>query len=110
MVNHKELSTRVRANLNYKYKPAEIDVIVKEVVSVLLDCVSNGEDINIHGLGKFHARYIKGKKISKTGIPWLKDKEFEIPDRVHLGFSPSAAANRIVGKLIDKAKQEKTEK
>lgn len=102
MLNTKELITRVRANLNYKYKPAEIDQILKIVVDTVLDATSNGEDVSIHGLGKFHARFIKGKKISNTGIVWLAGKEFLIPDRYHLGFKSSDAANRTVGKLIEK--------
>jgi nucleoid DNA-binding protein len=102
MLNTKELINRARANLAYKYKPAEIEQILKIVVDTVLDATSNGEDVSIHGLGKFHARFIKGKRISNTGIAWLKDKEFNIPDRYHLGFKPSDAANRIVGKLIEK--------
>lgn len=102
MLNTKELITRVRSNLNYKYKPAELDQILKTVVETVLDATSNGEDVSIHGLGKFHARFIKGKRISNTGISWLKDKEFNIPDRYHLGFKPSDAANRTVGTLIEK--------
>jgi nucleoid DNA-binding protein len=102
MLNTKELITRTRANLAYKYKPAEIEQILKIVVETILDATSNGEDVSLHGLGKFHARFIKGKKISNTGISWLKDKEFIIKDRYHLGFRPSDAANRTVGKLIEK--------
>ena len=102
MLNTKELITRTRANLAYKYKPAEIEQILNSIVEIVLDATSNGEDCSIHGLGKFHARFIKGKKISNTGISWLKDKEFNIPDRYHLGFKPSDAANRAVGKLIEK--------
>lgn len=102
MLNQKELTSRVRANLAYKYKASDIDQIVKCVVSTILDATSNGEDVSVHGLGKFYGRFIKGKKISKTGIPWLQNKEFSIPDRYHLGFAPSDAANRQVNNLITK--------
>jgi|ERR1035437_462752 nucleoid DNA-binding protein len=110
MLNTKELITRTRANLAYKYKPAEIEQILKIVVDTILDATSNGEDVSLHGLGKFHARFIKGKKIGNTGIAWLKGKEFTIPNRYHLGFKPSDAANRIVGKLIDKIDKKPEEK
>ena len=109
MLNTKELITRVRANLEYKYKPAELEQVLKIVVDTILDATSNGEDVSLHGLGKFHARFIKGKRISNTGIAWLKDKEFIIKDRYHLGFKPSDAANRAVGKLIDKIDIKKSE-
>jgi nucleoid DNA-binding protein len=102
MINQKELSTRVRSNLNYKYKTVDIDQIIRSAVDVILDAAANGEDTSVHGLGKFYARFIKGKTISKTGIAWLKDKEFIIRNRYHLGFSPSDSANRVVGKLIEK--------
>jgi nucleoid DNA-binding protein len=106
MINQKELSSRIRSNLNYKYKAADIDLILRTAVDIILDAASNGEDTSVHGLGKFYARFIKGKKISKTGISWLKDKEFIVPDRYHLGFSPSDSANRSVAKLIDKIEQD----
>lgn len=102
MINQKELSNRIRSNLNYKYKASDIDLILRSAVDIVLDAASNGEDTSVHGLGKFYARFIKGKKISKTGISWLKDKEFIVPDRYHLGFSPSDSANRKVAELIEK--------
>lgn len=102
MLNTKEVIARIRADLSYTHKAADIEKIISSLVKVVLDATSNGEDTSIHGLGKFHARFIKGKKISNTGIAWLKDKEFDIPNRYHLGFKPSDAANRTVGKLIEK--------
>ena len=102
MLNQKELTSRVRANLAYKYKASEIDQIIKCTVATILDAASNGEDVSVHGLGKFYGRFIKGKQIKKTGIPWLQNKEFSIPDRYHLGFAPSDAANRVVSSLISK--------
>ncbi len=102
MLNTKELISRTRSSLAYKYKPAEIEQILSIIVDTVLDATANGEDVSIHGLGKFHARFIKGKRISNTGIEWLKNKEFTIPDRYHLGFRPSDAANRKVGTLIDR--------
>ena len=110
MLNTKEVISRIRADLNYSYKPAEIEKIMSSLVRIILDASSNGEDTSIHGLGKFHARFIKGKKIGNTGIAWLKDKEFIIPDRYHLGFKPSDAANRVVDKLIDKIDKKPEEK
>lgn len=102
MINHKDLSNRIRSSLNYKYKVTDIDQILRSAVDVILDANSNGEDVSVHGLGKFYARYIKGKQIKKTGISWLSGKEFTIPNRYHLGFSPSEAANKKVAELINK--------
>jgi nucleoid DNA-binding protein len=102
LLNTKELITRTRSSLAYKYKPAELEQILKVVVETILDATSAGEDVSLHGLGKFHARFIKGKRIGNTGIMWLKGKEFIIPSRYHLGFKPSDAANRRVGTLIDR--------
>lgn len=109
MLNTKEVISRIRADLNYSYKPAEIEKVIDSLVRIVLDASSNGEDTSIHGLGKFHARFIKGKRISNTGIAWLAGKEFIIKDRYHLGFKPSDAANRTVGKLIDKIDTKKPE-
>lgn len=102
MLNQKELTSRIRVNLAYKYKAADIELIIKSAVTTILDATSNGEDVSVSGLGKFYGRFIKGKQIKKTGIPWMQDKEFVIPDRYHLGFAPSDAANRTVNSLITK--------
>ncbi len=106
MINQKELLSRVRASLAYKYKLTEIDQIIKCTVATVLDATSNGEEVSINGLGKFYGRFIKGKQIKKTGIPWLQNKEFSIPDRYHLGFAPSDSANRTVSSLINKVEKD----
>ena len=72
---------------------------------VVIDATSYGEEVGIPGLGKFYGRYIKGKKIKKTGIVWMQGKEYIIPDRFNLGFNPSERANRLVNRLIEKTKE-----
>ena len=102
MLNKKDLINRTRTELNFKYRVVDIEEVLDATVKTIVDAVSNGEDVSIPELGKFFARFIKGKQISKTGIPWLKGKKFDIPDRFRLGFNPSNKANDQVGTIINK--------
>lgn len=104
MLNQQEIIARIRTTTGYKYSQHDITDIIKALTLVVLDATANGEDCSLTGLGKFYSRFIKGKKISKTGIPWLSNKEFTIPDRYHLGFSPASTANKKVNTLSDKIK------
>lgn len=105
MLNQQELISRVRTSLKYKYSQEVVSDIVKSLTATVIDAVSNGEECSLLGLGKFYSRFIKGKKIKKTGIPWLQNKEFTIPDRYHLGFSPSSLANKKVNTISEKLKK-----
>ena len=96
---------RLKIQLKGKYTIAQLDEIVRSVVDTVVEATSNGEDVNVPGLGKFYPRFIKGKTIKNTGIEWLKGKEYTVPNRYHLGFSPTDSANRRVGDLIKKTEQ-----
>lgn len=102
MLSQKDLVMRLKIQLKSKYTIAQLDEIVRSVVDTVVEAASNGEDVNVPGLGKFFPRYIKGKIIRNTGIEWLKGKEYTVPNRYHLGFSPTDSANRRVGDLIKK--------
>lgn len=96
MLNKKDLTHRVKQQLSAKYKIQEIEEIIDTIFSTIADAVSNGEDISVSNFGKFFARFIKGKRIQRTGIQWMQDKEFIIKDRFHLGFKPSSILNKNI--------------
>jgi len=105
MLNQQELIARIRVSLNYKYSQQDVNDIIKALTLAVLDATANGEECSLLGLGKFYSRFIKGKQIKKTGIPWLQNREFTIPDRYHLGFAPSSTANKKVNTISEKIKQ-----
>lgn len=109
MINQKEITSRLRTQLGYRYSQPDIDIILRTFVSVIVDAVSHGEDVNIVGLGKFYGRFIKGKHIAQTGLDWIKDKQFTIPNRFRLGFRPAQRANKQVEQLIEKVTVPKQE-
>ena len=102
MLNQRDLLNRVNERLGNQYKPRDLDIICREIFGCILDATQNGEDVAITNFGKFFARFIKGKTIMKAGIPWLRGKQYTIPNRFRLGFSGSFHANRRVATLIDK--------
>ena len=102
MVNKKELAIRMRTQMQYKYKPAEIEQMLDVLTETILDSVSNGEEVSFPNFGKFYARHFKQKTIKKNGIPWLKDKEFISPERFLFGFRPSNHSNERVSQLSKK--------
>ena len=102
MVNKRALIERMRSQLQYKYKPIEIEQMLDVFTETILNAVENGEDVSFPNFGKFFARHIKGKIIKKNGIPWLKDHEYTVPERFLFGFRPSSYSNERMGQLIKK--------
>lgn len=101
-VNKEEVAARVKAKLGLRgIDEKDLTRICDAMFETVLDAVKNGEDVVISDFGKFYARFIRGKTITETGIPWIKGK-YIIPDRLRLGFKGSIKAHKAVGRLMSK--------
>jgi len=109
MVNKKDLVGRIRSQLQYKYKPAELELMISAIVDTILNACENGEEVSIPNFGKFYPRHVKGKTIKQNGISWLQGKEFTVPDRFLFGFKPSSFSNDRVNQLTKKINKTKSD-
>lgn len=101
MLNKAAIVERLKEALGYKYPTKELTEIIEQFSAVILDAISNGEEVYISSFGKFFIRVSKPREIKNAGIPWLKGKTFSSKQKLKMGFRPSSAANRQIISLYE---------
>lgn len=100
-MNQKAIVSKIREITKNQVLVKDIDLVVSAFTDVVVNAVSSGQEVFIKNLGKFYPKYFKGKKISKAGIPWLRDKDIIAKPNFKLGFSSNKNANRKVSTLLE---------
>lgn len=101
MLNKAAIVERLKESLAYKYQTKELTEIIEKFSDVVLDAISNGEEVYISSFGKFFVRVSKSREIKNAGIPWLKGKTFTSKQKLKMGFRPSSTANRQIVTLYE---------
>lgn len=108
MLNKQAFIDRVKENLKAKYTSKELTDIVETYNNLILDALSNGEEIFISGFGRFYVKVSKARVIKNAGIAWMQGKNFSSKEKLKIGFRPSRTANDQLTKLhqnlVDKNK------
>jgi nucleoid DNA-binding protein len=96
MLNKAAIVERLKESLGYKYQTKDLTEIVEKFSDVILDAISNGEEVYISSFGKFFVKVSKPREIKNAGIPWLKGKTYSSKEKLKIGFRPSSTANRQI--------------
>ena len=99
MLNKHAFIDRVKDNLKTKYTAKELTEIIEMYNSLVLEALSNGEEVFMSGFGRFYVKVSKPRTIKNPGITWMQGKSFSSKEKLKVGFRPSSSANETLTKL-----------